>query len=64
MPHETHHAVNRYTISDFFSSLLKIPHGLRFKVREFYSGQLEFGQKVVGRLQNNVTFTGGLLIQF
>ena len=44
--------------------LLKIPIGFRVEVRDFYSGQPNYNVKVTGGLQNNLAFTGGLLIQF
>jgi hypothetical protein len=44
--------------------VLKIPIGFRFEVRDFYSGLPNYNQKVTGNLQNNVAFTGGLLIRF
>ena len=40
------------------------PMGARFEVRDFYSGQPRFGVDSRGGLQNNVAFTGGLLIRF
>jgi hypothetical protein len=33
-------------------------------VRDFYSGLPNYNQKVTGNLQNNLAFTGGLLIRF
>jgi hypothetical protein len=44
--------------------VLKIPIGFRFEVRDFYSGLPNYNQKATGNLQNNVAFTGGLLIRF
>ena len=44
--------------------LLKIPIGFRVEVRDFYSGQPNYNVKVTGGLQNNLAFTGGLLIRF
>jgi hypothetical protein len=44
--------------------LLKIPIGFRVEVRDFYSGLPNYNQKVTGNLQNNLAFTGGLLIRF
>src|SRR5712664_5025751 len=44
--------------------VLKIPIGFRVEVRDFYSGLPNYNQKVIGNLQNNVAFTGGLLIKF
>jgi hypothetical protein len=40
------------------------PFGARFEVRDFYSGQPHYGVDTRGGLQNNVAFTGGLLIRF
>ncbi len=44
--------------------LLKIPIGFRVEVRDFYSRLPNYNQKVTGNLQNNLAFTGGLLIRF
>jgi hypothetical protein len=44
--------------------VLKIPVGFRIEVRDFYSGLPSYNQKVIGNLQNNLAFTGGLLIRF
>jgi hypothetical protein len=44
--------------------VLKIPIGFRIEVRDFYSGLPNYNQKVTGNLQNNLAFTGGLLIKF
>jgi hypothetical protein len=44
--------------------LLKIPIGFRLEVRDFYSGLPNYNVRVTGNLQNNVAFTGGLLIRF
>ena len=44
--------------------VLKIPIGFRVEVRDFYSGLPNYNQKVTGNLQNNLAFTGGLLIRF
>jgi hypothetical protein len=44
--------------------LLRIPIGFRVEIRDFYSGQPNYNQKTTGNLQNNVAFTGGLLIRF
>jgi hypothetical protein len=44
--------------------VLKIPIGFRIEVRDFYSGLPNYNQKVTGNLQNNLAFTGGLLIRF
>lgn len=44
--------------------VLKIPIGLRIEVRDFYSGLPNYNVNVGGGLQNNLAFTGGLLIKF
>ena len=44
--------------------VLKIPVGFRIEVRDFYSGLPNYNQKVTANLQNNLAFTGGLLIRF
>jgi hypothetical protein len=44
--------------------VLKIPIGFRVEVRDFYSGLPNYNQKVTSSLQNNLAFTGGLLIRF
>ena len=44
--------------------VFKIPIGFRFEVRDFYSGQPNYNLRVTGNLQNNLAFTGGLLIKF
>jgi hypothetical protein len=44
--------------------LKNLPIGGRFEVRDFYSGQPHYGVETRGNLQNNVAFTGGLLIRF
>jgi hypothetical protein len=44
--------------------VLKIPIGFRIEVRDFYSGLPNYNLKVTGNLQNNLAFTGGLLIRF
>jgi hypothetical protein len=45
--------------------LLKdLPIGGRFEVRDFYSGQPHYGVATRGNYQNNIAFTGGLLIRF
>jgi hypothetical protein len=44
--------------------VLKIPIGFRVEVRDFYSGLPNYNLKISGGLQNNVAFTGGLLIRF
>lgn len=43
--------------------VLKIPIGFRVEVRDFYSGVPNYSVRVDG-LQNNLAFTGGLLIKF
>ena len=44
--------------------VFRIPIGLRVEIRDFYSGQPNYNQKTTGNLQNNVAFTGGLLLRF
>ena len=44
--------------------LKNLPIGGRFEVRDFYSGQPHYGVETRGNFQNNVAFTGGLLIRF
>jgi hypothetical protein len=44
--------------------VLRIPIGFRLEVRDFYSGSPNYNQKIDGSRQNNVAFTGGLLIRF
>jgi hypothetical protein len=44
--------------------VLRIPIGFRLEIRDFYSGQPNYNQKTTGNLQNNVAFTGGLLLRF
>lgn len=44
--------------------VLKIPIGFRIELRDFYSGLPDYNQKTIGNLQNNLAFTGGLLIRF
>lgn len=44
--------------------VFRIPIGFRAEVRDFYSGSPNYNQPVQGSLQNNVVFTGGLLIKF
>ena len=44
--------------------LRDLPIGARIEVRDFYSGQPRYGVETQGTLQNNVAFTGGLLIRF
>src|SRR6201997_1627702 len=44
--------------------LKNLPIGGRFEVRDFYSGQPHYGVDTRGTLQNNLVFTGGLLIRF
>jgi hypothetical protein len=44
--------------------VLRIPVGFRIQVRDFYSGLPNYDQKVSADLQNNLAFTGGLLIRF
>jgi hypothetical protein len=44
--------------------LLKIPVGFRIEVRDFYSGQPNYNHLVPNTLQNNLAFSGGLLLRF
>ncbi len=41
-----------------------LPIGARFEVRDFYSGQPNYGVPSNSSRQNNVAFTGGLLLRF
>jgi hypothetical protein len=41
-----------------------LPIGARFEVRDFYSGQPNYGVPSSSSLQNNIAFTGGLLLRF
>ncbi len=47
-----------------FVRVLRIPVGFRLEVRDFYSGLPNYNQTIDISLQNNVAFTGGLLIRF
>jgi hypothetical protein len=42
----------------------KLPIGVRFELRDFYSGQPNYGVRTAGSRQNNVVFTGGPLLHF
>ena len=42
----------------------KLPIAVRFEVRDFLSGQPNYGVPTTSSLQNNVAFTGGLLLRF
>jgi hypothetical protein len=44
--------------------VLKIHIGFRIEVRNFYSGLPNYNQQIAGNLQNNLAFSGGLLIRF
>lgn len=44
--------------------LWKFPIGFRVEVRDFYSGSPNYNQPLSGNQQNNVVFTGGLLLKF
>jgi hypothetical protein len=44
--------------------VLRIPIGFRFEVRDFYSGLPNYNRQIDASRQNNVVFTGGLLIRF
>jgi len=41
-----------------------LPIAARVEVRDFYSGQPNYGLSTISNHQNNVTFTGGLLLRF
>jgi hypothetical protein len=41
-----------------------LPIGGRVEVRDFYSGQPNFGVRTDGTRQNNIVLTGGLLLRF
>ena len=41
-----------------------LPIGARFEVRDFLSGQPNYGVPTTSSLQNNATLTGGLLLRF
>ena len=47
-----------------FRAFKRIPIGFRLEVRDFYSGLPDYNVRVTGSLQNNLAFTGGLLIRF
>lgn len=47
-----------------FPVIGKLPIGGRFEVRDFYSGQPNYGLTSSGSRQNTVAFTGGLLLRF
>jgi hypothetical protein len=42
----------------------QLPIGGRFEVRDFYSGQPNYGVRTSSTLQNNIVFTGGLVLHF
>lgn len=42
----------------------KLPVGARFEVRDFLSGQPNYGVPTTSSVQNNVAFTGGFLLRF
>jgi len=44
--------------------VFRVPVGFRAELRDFYSGSPGYNQQLRGSLQNNVVFTGGLLIKF
>jgi hypothetical protein len=44
--------------------VLRILIGFRIEVRDFYSGLPNYNQRITANLQNNLAFTGGLLIGF
>jgi hypothetical protein len=41
-----------------------LPIGTRLEVRDFYSGQPNYGVPTIGSRQNSLVFTGGLLLRF
>lgn len=44
--------------------VLRIPIGFRVEVRDFYSGIPNYNISITSSRQNNVVFTGGLLLRF
>ncbi len=42
----------------------QLPIGARFEVRDFYSGEPNYAVETTNKLQNNIAFTGGLLLRF
>src|SRR5258708_40366652 len=42
----------------------QLPIGARFGGRDFYSGQPNYGVRTSSTLQNNIVFTGGLVLHF
>jgi hypothetical protein len=44
--------------------VLKLPISFRLEVRDFYSGTPNYNQALGNDRQNNVVYTGGLLIRF
>jgi len=42
----------------------RIPIGFRLEVRDFYSGSPNYNVRVSGGQQNNLAFTGGLVLRF
>lgn len=44
--------------------VLRLPIGVRLAVRDFYSGTPNYNQTLSSDRQNNVVYTGGLLIRF
>jgi hypothetical protein len=42
----------------------ELPIGTRLEVRDFYSGQPNYGVPTKGGRQNNISFAGGLLLRF
>ena len=41
-----------------------LPIGARFEVRDFYSGQPDYGVRTNSSFQHNLAFTGGLVLHF
>jgi hypothetical protein len=42
----------------------RLPIGARVEVRDFYSGQPNYGLPTISSRQNNILFTGGLVLHF
>jgi hypothetical protein len=45
-------------------TILKVPIGFRVEVRDFYSGLPNYNQQIAANRQNNLAFSGGLLLRF
>lgn len=50
--------------ADYSPSIFQWWIGFLLEVRDFYLALSNYNQKVNGNLQNNLAFTGGLLIRF